>query len=129
MPTSTRAAASTTFQAVSSRSGEPRRNSKRMCIKDAWADFVTQPTVLLPDRRAGSDAPASVGLRFRVEMFKRAGFDPGTGDEGVHFLFLQADHSTELIRGQLTFINELIQGAQRHSETACRIVGRQPAEV
>jgi hypothetical protein len=69
------------------------------------------------------------GFCLWVQVLKRARLNPGAGNERVHFLFLQPDHSTELVRGQLPFINEFVQGAKRHPETASRIVGRQPAEV
>lgn len=62
-------------------------------------------------------------------MLKRAGLDAGASDKGINFLFLQPDYPTELVRRQLPFIDELVQGTQRHPETAGRIVGRQPAEV
>lgn len=69
------------------------------------------------------------GFCFGVQVLQRAWFNPGAGDKGVNFLFLQPDHSAELVSGQLAFIDEFVQGTKRHPETACRIVGRQPAEV
>ncbi len=68
-------------------------------------------------------------LRVGIEMLKRSGLYACRGDERVDFVLLQADYPPELVRRELSFINKFIQGAQRHPETARRIIGGQPSNL
>jgi hypothetical protein len=70
---------------------------------------------------------ADLGLR--IQMFEGPWLDTGSADEGIHLMLLQADHTTELVRGDQTLVDELVQRSERNAQTLCSIGGAEPVDV
>jgi hypothetical protein len=68
-------------------------------------------------------------LGIRVEMIERARLDFGSGNESVHFMFSKADHTPKLVRRDATFVNELVQRAQRNAQAIGGLICAQPTLV
>lgn len=68
-------------------------------------------------------------FRVGIQVLEGTGFDACRGDERVDFLQLQPDDATELVGGQLPFVDELVEGSQRDTESARRLVGGKPPDL
>ncbi len=66
-------------------------------------------------------------LGLGVEMFEGSGLDTSGTDERVDLGFLQADHSPELVGRNVAFVDELVQRAQRDTQTSGSFGGAEPA--
>ena len=69
------------------------------------------------------------GGRVRVEMLEIPRRDTTLVDELVDITFLKADHTTELVRRYLTFVNKTIQGPRCDSQPSSGFCGSQPGDV
>ena len=98
-------------------------------------DGLGRPNAYVPiavDRRGPlgvMDGLVLVADRLGVEVLQRSGLDPVVIDEGVDLVLLQSDDPPEAVGGDVTLVDEAVQGPGRDAEPLRGRGGREPGDL